>query len=179
MAIIFPSSPTIGQTYTVGNTLYTWNGITWRASTITLIDSIGDVDTSTTPPATNQVLLWNGTNWIPGNVSGIKYGTLAVLKGKLDLAILTGGPVAIGAGLAAIGVGVALKAAGGAIGAAANKNRNTDNRSVPTPQTSAAISTSAAGSAQDFGGGRVVFEISGTNLIGVLNRAGAKLTRFG
>jgi hypothetical protein len=109
----------------------------------------------------------------------IKYGTLAVLKGKLDLAILTGGPVAIGAGLAAIGVGVALKAAGGAIGAAANKNRNTDNRSVPTPQTSAAISTSAAGSAQDFGGGRVVFEISGTNLIGVLNRAGAKLTRFG
>jgi hypothetical protein len=109
----------------------------------------------------------------------IKYGTLAVLKGKLDLAILTGGPIAIGAGLAAIGLGVALKAAGGALGAVANKNRNTDNRSVPTPQTSAAISTSAAGSAQDFGGGRVVFEISGTNLIGVLNRAGAKLTRFG
>jgi len=108
----------------------------------------------------------------------IKYGTLAVLKGKLDLAILTGGPVAIGAGLAAIGLGVALKAAGGALGAVANKNRNTDNRSVPTPQTSSTISTSAAGSAQDFGGGRVVFEISGTNLIGVLDRAGAKLTRF-
>jgi hypothetical protein len=109
----------------------------------------------------------------------IKYGTLAVLKGKLDIAILTGGPVAIAAGLAAIGAGVALKAAGGAIGAAANKNRNTDNRTVATPQSSATISTSAAGSAQDFGGGRVVFEISGTNLIGVLNRAGAKLTRFG
>jgi hypothetical protein len=30
-----------------------------------------------------------------------------------------------------------------------------------------------------MGGGVVVFEISGTNLIGVLNRAGAKLTRFG
>jgi hypothetical protein len=109
----------------------------------------------------------------------IKYGTLAVLKGKLDIAILTGGPVAIAAGLAAIGAGVALKAAGGALGAAANKNRNTDNRTVATPQSSATISTSAAGSAQDFGGGRVVFEISGTNLIGVLNRAGAKLTRFG
>ena len=107
----------------------------------------------------------------------IKYGTLAVLKGKLDLAILTGGPVAIGAGLAAIGVGVALKAAGGALGAVANKNQGKN--SVPTPQTSSAISTSAAGSSQDFGGGRVVFEISGTNLIGVLNRAGAKLTRFG
>ena len=53
------------------------------------------------------------------------------------------------------------------------------NLSAPTPQSSAAISTSAAGSSQDFAGGRVVFEISGTNLIGVLNRAGAKLTRFG
>jgi hypothetical protein len=107
----------------------------------------------------------------------IKYGTLAVIKGKLDLAILTGGPVAIAAGLAAIGVGVALKAASGAIGAAANKNK--ESYSAPMPQSSATISTSAAGSSQDFGGGRVVFEISGTNLIGVLNRAGAKLTRFG
>jgi hypothetical protein len=50
---------------------------------------------------------------------------------------------------------------------------------APIPQPSSTISTSAAGSAQDFGGGRVVFEISGTNLIGVLNRAGAKLQRFG
>jgi hypothetical protein len=50
---------------------------------------------------------------------------------------------------------------------------------TPIPQASSTISTSAAGSAQDFGGGRVVFEISGTNLIGVLNRAGAKLQRFG
>lgn len=108
----------------------------------------------------------------------IKYGTLAVIKGKLDLAILTGGPVAIAAGLAAIGVGVALKAASGALGAAANKN-NSSNNSVPTPQASSTISTSAAGSSQNFGGGTVVFEISGTNLIGVLNRAGAKLQRFG
>lgn len=50
---------------------------------------------------------------------------------------------------------------------------------APIPQASSTISTSAAGSAQDFGGGRVIFEISGTNLIGVLNRAGAKLQRFG
>ena len=50
---------------------------------------------------------------------------------------------------------------------------------APIPQASSTISTSAAGSAQDFGGGRVVFEISGTNLVGVLNRAGAKLQRFG
>jgi hypothetical protein len=52
-------------------------------------------------------------------------------------------------------------------------------KQAPLPQASSTISTSAAGSAQDFGGGRVVFEISGTNLVGVLNRAGAKLQRFG
>lgn len=104
----------------------------------------------------------------------IKYGTLAVLKGKLDLAILTGGPVAIGAGLAAIGAGIALKAAGSAIGSLANNKKD-----VSLPNQSNAISTSASSSFQDFGGGRVVFEISGTNLIGVLNRAGAKLQRYG
>jgi len=110
----------------------------------------------------------------------IKYGTLAVIKGKLDIAILTGGPIAIGAGLLAIAVGIGLKAAGGAIGSfAKGGSGGSSGGSVPVPQGSSTISTSAAGSAQDFGGGRVVFEISGTNLIGVLNRAGAKLQRFG
>jgi len=116
----------------------------------------------------------------------IKYGTLAVLKGKLDIAILTGGPVAIGAGLAAIAAGIALKAAGGALGSLARGGGSSGGGgglsgggTVPIPQGSATISTSAAGSSQNFGGGAVVFEISGTNLIGVLNRAGAKLTRFG
>jgi hypothetical protein len=116
----------------------------------------------------------------------IKYGTLAVLKGKLDIAILTGGPVAIGAGLAAIAAGIALKAAGGALGSLARGGAggggggsSSGAGSVPLPQGSASISTSAAGSAQDFGSGAVVFEISGANLIGVLNRAGAKLTRYG
>jgi len=52
-------------------------------------------------------------------------------------------------------------------------------KQAPLPQASSTISTTAAGSSQDFGGGRVIFEISGTNLIGVLNRAGAKLQRFG
>jgi len=33
------------------------------------IDSIGDVDTSTTPPGLQQALVWNGTTWVPGNVA--------------------------------------------------------------------------------------------------------------
>jgi hypothetical protein len=48
----------------------------------------------------------------------------------------------------------------------------------PAFTTSNAISTSSSSNV-DFGNGRVVFEISGVNLVGVLNRAGAKLQRFG
>ena len=36
----------------------------------TSIDGLSDVDTSTTAPATNQVLEWDGTTWVPGD-SGI------------------------------------------------------------------------------------------------------------
>jgi microcystin-dependent protein len=32
---------------------------------------------SSTAPSTGQALLWNGTNWIPGNVSGVPVGTVA------------------------------------------------------------------------------------------------------
>jgi hypothetical protein len=89
----------------------------------------------------------------------------------------------------AIAAGIALVALSGYAAAKASKitggvgggagGNSGGSGSVPTPQSSASISTSAAGSSQDFGGGRVVFEISGTNLVGVLNRAGAKLQRFG
>lgn len=105
---------------------------------------------------------------------------VAILGIKLSLKSLN--PVAAIAGgvallaLAGYVKGRASKMGGGMGGGSAGGGGNL---SAPTPQSSAAISTSAAGSSQDFAGGRVVFEISGTNLIGVLNRAGAKLTRFG
>lgn len=34
------------------------------------INALSDVDTATTAPATNQVLSWDGTNWIPATVGG-------------------------------------------------------------------------------------------------------------
>ena len=34
------------------------------------INALSDVDTATTAPTTNQVLSWNGTNWIPATVGG-------------------------------------------------------------------------------------------------------------
>lgn len=87
----------------------------------------------------------------------------------------------------AIAAGVALLALSGVVrgqtaklgGSMGGSSGGGGNFLAPVPQASSTISTSAAGSAQDFGGVRVVFEISGTNLVGVLNRAGAKLQRFG
>jgi hypothetical protein len=90
----------------------------------------------------------------------------------------TGGTAALGGGTAATG-GALLPILAGVAAVAGIASLFKKKQQAPIPQASSTISTSAAGSAQDFGGGRVVFEISGTNLIGVLNRAGAKLQRFG
>jgi hypothetical protein len=97
-------------------------------------------------------------------------GTGAALSGG-TAATLASGTAATGGALLPILAGVAAVAS---IASLFKKKKQ-----APIPQASSTISTSAAGSAQDFGGGRVVFEISGTNLVGVLNRAGAKLQRFG
>jgi hypothetical protein len=122
-------------------------------------------------------------------------------KGKGGIFSAIGGLLKIGGGKAAAGAAATTAGAGGA-GALATGTAATGGallpilagvaavagiaslfkkkpKQAPLPQASSTISTSAAGSAQDFGGGRVVFEISGTNLVGVLNRAGAKLQRFG
>jgi len=55
------------------------------------------------------------------------------------------------------------------------KKRKTE----PTPAFTTSNAIGAQPSAIGFDTGRVVFEISGVNLVGVLNRAGAKLQRFG
>ena len=98
-------------------------------------------------------------------------GIAASTGGFLGSAATIGAPAAAASPLLPILAGVAAIAG---IASLFKKKQQ-----APIPQASSTISTSAAGSAQDFGGGRVVFEISGTNLIGVLNRAGAKLQRFG
>ena len=108
-------------------------------------------------------------------------GTAAVVG---TTAAVAGGTAAVAGGTAAtLGTAAAasplLPILAGIASVALIANLFKKKKQAPIPQASSTISTSAAGSAQDFGGGRVIFEISGTNLIGVLNRAGAKLQRFG
>ena len=125
--------------------------------------------------------------------TGLLKGIASLFASKGAAAAVGGKAAAVGATTAAAGgttaaLGTATVASGGALlpilaGIAAVATIASlikkKKPQAPVPMSSQTISTSAAQSFQDFGGGRVVFEISGTNLIGVLNRAGAKLQRFG
>ena len=108
----------------------------------------------------------------------VQYGTMAVLKGKLDLAIATGGPVAIGAGIAAIAAGIALKAIGSAIASKAQGGFGgggaVGSSSVNTPQSNISSNTFTGSSDNE-----VVFRISGSDLVGVLNRNNNQNARLG
>lgn len=69
--------------------VYIWDGTTLidiTTNPVALAD-LTDVDTTTVPPVTNDVLQWNGTKWVPGAVSvtnkftqgGDSFGATAIL----------------------------------------------------------------------------------------------------
>lgn len=101
----------------------------------------------------------------------IKYGTLAIIKGKLDTAIAIGGPTAIVAGIAAVAIGAALKLVSGAIGARSKGGfgGSSSNTSTATGANTTMYSSNYGGN-NGFSGGEVVFRISGNDLVGVLNQ---------
>ncbi len=83
MALAFPSSPTVNQTYTSGTRTWTWNGTAWKlpstaltgvtgtgnavlsvGPTITLTNATGLPLTGLSSPGTSgNVLISNGTTW--------------------------------------------------------------------------------------------------------------------
>jgi hypothetical protein len=68
--LILPSSAgTAGQVLTSqGGAQLTWENA--GSGGATSIDDLTDVDTATTPPTNDQALTWDGTNWVPGDVTG-------------------------------------------------------------------------------------------------------------
>ena len=93
-------------------------------------------------------------------------------------AAATGGTAAVAGATAASG-GLLLPILAGVGAIAGIVSLFKKKPAAPQPAYSTSAATTSSASAVDFGSGRVVFEISGVNLIGVLNRAGAKLQRFG
>jgi hypothetical protein len=99
MAVNFPSSPTNGDTVTVGGIAYVYDSTqgVWSDSPQGLtqsIDNLTDVDTSTTAPENQQVLQWNSTDekWKPADSSGVQvYATID----DLPLSDVTEGSMAL------------------------------------------------------------------------------------
>lgn len=112
-----------------------------------------------------------GGGLIGGVISLLGIGGKAAAGGGTAAAAATG-TAATGGALLPILAGVA------AVAGIASLFKKRKSEPQPSYTTSNAISTSSSSNV-DFGNGRVVFEISGVNLVGVLNRAGAKLQRFG
>jgi len=114
-----------------------------------------------------------------GSLSGVAATTGGVILGAPIAAAGTAG-LGTAAGATAATGGLLLPILGGIAAGALVASLFKKRKAEPQPAftTSNAISTSSSSNV-DFGNGRVVFEISGVNLVGVLNRAGAKLQRFG
>ncbi len=111
-------------------------------------------------------------------------GLLGGLAGLLGIggkaAAAGGGTAAAAGGATAASGGLLLPILGGIAAGALIASLFKKKKADPQPAFSTSTNFSTAPvSNSSFDSGRVVFEISGVNLVGVLNRAGAKLQRFG
>lgn len=68
----FPNNPVVGQTHTIGNIVWEWDGIAWIAvgapalGVFLFLNDLSDVDI-TTNLTTDSLLKYDGLNWISSN----------------------------------------------------------------------------------------------------------------
>ncbi len=63
MALNFPDSPTVNDTFTAGDRTWIWTGSVWNlVSSLGTLDGLSDVTITT--PTTGQTITYNGTQWV-------------------------------------------------------------------------------------------------------------------
>jgi len=98
--LVLPSGAgTAGQVLTSqGGAQLTWEDA--GSGGATSINDLTDVDTGTTPPTQDQVLVWDGSTWVPGDQTGGSGGggtdiTTESIGALRDVEVVTGGSAAI------------------------------------------------------------------------------------
>jgi hypothetical protein len=68
----FPNTPTIGQIHSIGTVTWEWNGVAWVVKSGTIVDiALSDLtDVTISSPNSNQVLKYNGSEWVNDNLDG-------------------------------------------------------------------------------------------------------------
>jgi hypothetical protein len=82
MAIDFPTPTSVGQTYVLGSKTWQWTGEGWKLISTISLDNLTDVIVST--PTTNQVLSYNGTNWVNATASASGGGGSGTFDTSID-----------------------------------------------------------------------------------------------
>ena len=94
MALAFPSSPTVGQTYTSGTRVWTWNGTVWKlpSTAINTITGTGSVVLNTSPTFSTNISV---AGPVESTATGFKFpdatiqSTAAISVPKLNIVTTT------------------------------------------------------------------------------------------
>ena len=68
----FPNTPSVGEIHSIGTVTWEWNGVAWVVKSGTIVDiALSDLsDVTISSPNSNQVLKYNGSEWVNDNLDG-------------------------------------------------------------------------------------------------------------